>query len=399
MTNHHSFSRRQFIQSLAGSMVVGNMLPSVSLAKNASNEKILVVVELSGANDGLNTLVPYANDSYYKLRPRIGIPTHKILKIDDQYGFNPGMVAFQNLYKDGQVAVIHGCGYAQPSLSHFTSMAYWHTGAPNAGERYGWLGRLADAIDPQMQANYLVNIDERQSLAVVAKNHMPLVFDDPDKFTRKGLYQARDILNMQNTMNETSAIRSYLNAADANAKSSSQLIKSAWDNYGTPIDYGLNPMGLNKVAAMIAAGLNTRIFYTSYRHNAFDTHVQQTNVHQRLLMYVSDAIDAFMKDLKRLGRQDDVTVMIFSEFGRRPAENTSLGTDHGTANHMYVVGHNVKGGHYGKAPSLTDLDEGGNLKYTVDFRSVYASMAENWMGYKDSSDILYKNFDKFNFWS
>lgn len=399
MTIHHTFSRRRFIQSIAGSMVVGTMLPGKSQARSTSNGKILVVIELSGANDGLNTLVPFANDSYYKLRPHIGIPANKLLKIDEQFGFNPGMIAFQKLYKEGKVAVIHGCGYEQPSLSHFTSMAYWHTGAPNTGEKYGWLGRLADALDNQMQANYLVNIDERQSLAVTAKNHMPLVFDDPDKFMRKGLYLARNLLNMQYPATDTSEIRNYINAADSNAKNSSQLIKSAWDNYGTPIDYGLNPLGLNKIAAMLAAGIDSRIFHTSYRHNAFDTHVQQTNVHQRLLMYVSDAVDAFMKDIKRLGKQDDVTVMIFSEFGRRPAENTSLGTDHGTANHVYVVGHTVTGGHYGMVPSLTDLDEGGNLKYAVDFRNVYASMIENWMGYKNSSEVLYKNFDKFNLWS
>ncbi len=396
---NYANSRRQFIQACAGSAVVGTLMPSLALSKDAASDKILVVIELSGANDGLNTLVPYSNDVYYKLRPQIGIPAHKVLRVDDQYGFNPGMAAFKNLYKDGKIAVVHGCGYAQPSLSHFTSMAYWHTGAPNSGERYGWLGRLADAIDPSLQANYLVNIDERQSLAVTAKNHMPLVYDDPDKFVRKGMHHARDILGIRHPANQSSDIKNYINLADQHAKNASQLIKTTWDNYKTPIDYGINPMGLNKVAAMIAGGVNSKIFHTSYRHNAFDTHVQQVNLHQRLLMYVSDAVDAFMKDIKRIGRQNDVTVVVFSEFGRRAAENTSMGTDHGTANHMYVIGHTVKGGHYGKAPSLNDLDDGGNLKYTVDFRSVYASVIENWMGYKNSSAILHKDFDKFQLWS
>ncbi len=391
-------TRRRFIQACAGSAVVGSLMPNLSFSKNLTSEKILVVVELSGANDGLNTLIPYSNDVYYRLRPNIGIPAHKVLRLDDQYGFNPGMTAFKNLYKEGHVAVVHGCGYAQPSLSHFTSMAYWHTGAPNTGERYGWLGRLADAVDPNFQANYLVNIDERQSLAVTAKHHMPLVYDDPDKFVRKGLYHAREILDIRHAADQSSDIKNFLNLADQHAKNSSELIKTTWDNYKTPIDYGINPMGLNKIAAMIGAGLNSRIFHTSFRHNAFDTHVQQVNLHQRLLMYVSDAIDAFMKDIKRLGKQNDVTVIVFSEFGRRAAENTSMGTDHGAANHMYVVGHTVKGGHYGKTPSLTDLDDGGNLKYTVDFRSVYASVIENWMGHKNSATILHKEFDKFQFW-
>ena len=394
-----TFSRRHFIKALAGSSLVGALSPSMGLAApNSGANKKLVVIELSGANDGLNTLVPYANDTYYKVRPKIGIAANKVLKIDDGYGFNPGMKAFRELYGQGQMAIVHGCGYAQPSLSHFTSMAYWHTGVPNGGERYGWLGRLSDALDGTQRANFLVNIDERQSLAVTAKNHMPLVFDDPDRFIRKGLYQSRSLLGMDHPLNVSSEVLDYLNRADINARDASQRIKAAWDGYKTTVDYGINPMGLNKIAAMIAAGFDSRIYYTSYRHNAFDTHVQQVNLHQRLLMYVSDAVSAFMKDLKRLGRADDVTILVFSEFGRRVAENTSLGTDHGTANHMYVIGHNVKGGHYGVPPSLTDLDEGGNMKYTTDFRRVYASVIDNWFGQNDSQSILYGDFAKFQFW-
>lgn len=149
---------------------------------------------------------------------------------------------------------------------------------------------------------------------------------------------------------------------------------------------------------MVNAGLPSRLFYVSFRHNAFDTHVQQNEQHGRLLSYASDAIAGFMKDMERIGRADDVTVMVFSEFGRRAAENTSLGTDHGTANHMYVIGQQVKGGHYGEAPSLKDLDEGGNLKFTTDFRRVYASLIEGWLKH-DSKAVLGGEFKTFSLFS
>jgi len=188
-----SWSRREILRAGLAGMCAGAMpmvfsRAAVAAANAATGNRILVVLELSGGNDGLNTLVPYADDAYYRLRPHIGIKADKVRKIDDRFGFNPGMAGFQKLYKDGKMAVVHGCGYAQPSFSHFTSMAYWHTGAPNSGEEYGWVGRLADAIDPKLTPNFIVNIDETQSLAVRAKDHVPVVFDDPNTFGRKGLY-------------------------------------------------------------------------------------------------------------------------------------------------------------------------------------------------------------------
>ena len=403
---HPGFSRRNLLQAMAG---IGAGLPF--LTANAASDKvgldlskrILVVLELSGANDGFNTLVPYADDAYYRLRPKIGIRPANLRKIDDQYGFSPGMAGFERLYKEGKMAVVHGCGYAQPSYSHFTSMAYWHTGAPNSGEPYGWLGRLADAIDPALTSNFLVNIDERQSLAVNAARHVPVVFDDPARIRRKGLHESRPLLDLAGPAGTSgnsasgnaapgNATQRYLDSVATSAREASQLVRSAWSNYKTPVDYGLVSVDLPKVASLIAADLPTRLYYTAYRHNAFDTHVQQGEVHQRLLTYVSDAVSGFMQDMERIGRADDVTVLVFSEFGRRAAENTSLGTDHGTANHMYVIGKPVKGGHYGKPPSLTDLDANGNVAYTTDFRRVYASLIEGWFGYQESKTLLSGDF-------
>lgn len=369
-------------------------------ANTPSSNRILVIFELSGGNDGLNTLVPYTDDAYYRQRPEIGIRPEKLRKIDGHFGFNPGMAGFERLYKDGKMAVVHGCGYAQPSFSHFTSMAYWHTGAPNRGEETGWVGRLADAIDPQSTANFIVNIDEAQSLAVSARNHVPVVFDDPERFGRKGLYQTRPLLDQvaESTPDESPSRRYLLDVAKS-AREASQLVREAWTKYKTPVDYGIVPVDLPKIASLIAAGMPTRLYYTAYRHNAFDTHVQQPDLHQRLLTYVSDALAGFMKDMERIGRADDVTVLVFSEFGRRVPENTSLGTDHGTANHMYLIGKPVKGGHYGQPPNLGQLDDGDNMQFTTDFRRVYASVIAGWLGYRDTERLLAGNFETFPIFS
>jgi uncharacterized protein (DUF1501 family) len=365
-------------------------------ADATASNRILVVLELSGGNDGLNTLVPYSDDAYYRHRPRIGIRPEKLRRIDERFGFNPGMAGFEGLYKDGRMAVVHGCGYAQPSFSHFTSMAYWHTGAPNSGEETGWVGRLADAIDTQATPNFIVDIGEAQSLAVSARNHVPVVFDDPERFGRKGLYQTRPLLDqVSDAAHDANPSRRYLLEVAKSARAASQLVRDAWAKYKTPVDYGIVPVDLPKIASLIAAGMPTRLYYTSYRHNAFDTHVQQADLHQRLLTYVSDAVAGFMKDLQRIGRADDVVMLVFSEFGRRVPENTSLGTDHGTANHMYLIGKPVKGGHYGTPPKLDALDEGENLVFTTDFRRVYASVIEGWLGYGDTRKLLSGNFQTF----
>ena len=388
-------TRRDLLRALAGAGLVSALPAGIAQAATSVSKRILVVVELSGANDGLNTLVPYADDAYYRMRPKIGIREAKLRKIDDHYGFNSSMSGFEKLYKDGRMAIVHGCGYAQPSYSHFTSMAYWHTGVPNGGEPYGWLGRVADAIDPELTPNFLVNIDERQSLAVRAARHVPVVFDDPERFMRKGLHQSRAVLDSGSETQSDNPSQRFLDEVAQSAKQASQRVRAAWDSYKTPVDYGIIGLDLPKVASMIAADLPTRLYHVGYRHNAFDTHVQQVDQHQRLLSYVSDAIAGFIKDMDRIGRADDVTVLVFSEFGRRVAENTSLGTDHGTANHMYVIGKPVRGGHYGKAPLLTDLDENGNMKYTTDFRQVYATLIEGWLGYADSKSLLSKQFNTF----
>jgi len=366
-------------------------------AEAESNGKILVVLELSGGNDGLNTLVPYGDDAYYKHRPKIGLPKKTLLPIDDHFGFNRGMVGFERLYKDGKLAIVHGCGYENPSFSHFSSMAYWQTAAPNSGEQYGWVGRLADTIAPDAPPNFIVNIDTHQSLAVRSRRHVPVVFDDPNKFSRESFFDENAVFKATPDNGKVAnPAREFLLDTARSAKSASALVQEAWSKYHSPVDYGIVGLDLPKVAALIEAGMPTRLYYTAYRNNAFDTHVFQNDVHQRLLTYASDSVSAFMKDLQRIGRADDVVLMAFSEFGRRVPENVSLGTDHGEANLMFVAGNQVKGGHYGQIPSLAKLDEGDNLLHTTDFRRVYATMISGWLGHRDTRELLNGDFEPFD---
>jgi uncharacterized protein (DUF1501 family) len=361
----------------------------------ANPERILVVVELSGGNDGLNTVVPFGNDEYYRVRPNIGIRESEAIKIEDGYGLHPSMVGFERLYKEGRMGVVHGCGYDNPSLSHFSSMGFWHTGVPNGGEPLGWLGRLADgAYDHDAQGNMIVNIGTRQSLAVQARHHQPLVFNDPRSFRREGSEAEKQAIESITPGAESNPTLDFLSATATNAVESSAFVREAAAGYNSPIDYGIGGLSpqLRRVAALINADMPTRLYYVSYQGNSFDTHVHQADPHARLLTYTADAVRGFVQDLTRIGRADDVAIMMFTEFGRRVEENASLGTDHGTATPMFVIGNGVEGGLHGRHPSLTDLDD-GNLKMTTDFRRVYATMIRDWLGYKDPESILKGSFD------
>jgi len=404
-----SCSRRDFLVRGMYGLGVGGMLPmilsrtSAALSAQALQgtsverhpNRILVVIELSGGNDGLNTVVPFGDAAYYRARPKLGITEREVIKVADGYGFHPSMVGFERLYKDGRLAVVHGCGYDHPSLSHFSSMGFWHTGVPNGGEPLGWLGRLADATYPAVTKNVIVNLGNSQSLAVRSQQHSPLVFDDPSRFRRDGTDEEKQALAMLSAPRTTSnATLEFLAATAKNATESSDFVRRASSSYRTPVDYGQGgglAGNLQRVAALIAAEMPTRLYYVTYSGNSFDTHVQQADLHTRLLMYTADALRGFMDDVARLGRGDDVAVMIFTEFGRRVEENGSLGTDHGTATPMFLAGKGIKGGFYGQHPSLTDLDD-GNMKMTTDFRRVYATAIKEWLGYDQTQAVLKGRF-------
>jgi len=393
----NGIARRTLLRAAFGSAFGAPFCIAHAARAAADERRILVVLELSGGNDGLNTVVPYGDDNYQRLRPNLAIKPNRVRKLDDRHGFNPGMAGFERLYKDGKLAIVHGCGYQQPSFSHFASMAYWHTAAPNSGEETGWVARLADALRPDAAPNFIVNIDRSQSLAVKGRRHVPVVFDDPDKFARKSFFEQRELIDgVERATQNDSANRAFLRDISNSARDASLLVREACAKYATPVDYGIVPVDLRKVAALIDAKLPARLYYVAYRNNAFDTHVHQADLHQRLLTYVSDAVFGFVRDIERIGRADDVVLMAFSEFGRRVPENTSLGTDHGTAGPMFIAGKPVKGGQYGQPVSLAERTPDDNLIHTTDFRRTYATAIERWLG-ADSRAVLNDRFEAFDF--
>ncbi len=396
-------SRRDLIRLGAGGLgfsLVGGIGPVPYLFSKASevaaatdSGKILVVFEWFGGNDGLNTIVPYGDATYYKHRPTIGIKEKNVLKIDAQFGWQKSMSGMKNLYDEGKLAIVQGVGYPQPSFSHFTSMSYWHTAAPNSGNEYGWIGRTASVLDPTgARQNMIVNISGSQTLAVKAEKHVPLVFQDPTKFERGVFAQekaALDVLGAQAA--PVGDAHKYVLEVTRSAAQASEVVRAAWSRYKGKENPDLRLLDLDKVAALIEADFPTRLYYVPLRNSLFDTHVNQEAPHDRQLEYCSDAIAGFFQEMKRIGRADDVVLYVHSEFGRRVPENTSLGTDHGTAQVNFVIGNAVKGGMYGKPPSLTDLVLEGNLENTTDFRKVYATLIEEWMG-ADSSKVLGEKF-------
>jgi uncharacterized protein (DUF1501 family) len=399
-------SRRELLRIGAGGIGLGlagglGTVPTVLAQASRSvaakpSARILVVFEWFGGNDGLNTIVPYGNALYYKHRPRIGIREPDLLKIDAQFGWHKSLRALKNLYDDGKVAIVHGVGYDQPSFSHFTSMSFWHTAAPNSGNEYGWVGRTASGLDPNgARDNLIVNVAESQTLAVKAAKHVPLVFVDPAAFKR-GVFApekaALETLAAQ-TMPVTEAHR-YVLEVTKSAAQASEVVRAAWTQYRAKANPDLRLLDLDKVVALIEAGFPTQLYYVPLRGSLFDTHVNQAAPHDRQLQYCADAIEGFFQEMQRIGRADDVVLYVHSEFGRRVPENTSLGTDHGTAQVNFVVGNAVKGGMYGKPPSLSDLVLGDNLASTTDFRRVYATLIQDWLG-ADAAKVLGQRFDTF----
>jgi uncharacterized protein (DUF1501 family) len=355
--------------------------------------KILVVFEWFGGNDGLNTIVPHGDPMYYKHRPTIGIKEKDLLKIDAHFGWHKSMRGMKNLYDDGKVAIVQGVGYDQPSFSHFTSISFWHTASPNSGNEFGWIGRTASALDPAGQRqNMIVNVSDSQSLAVKAQHHVPLVFVDPVRFQRGVFAQEKAALDALGASDApVGDAHKYVLEVTKSAAQASEVVRAAWSKYKGKDNPDLRLLDLDKVAALVEADFPTRLYYVPLRNSLFDTHVNQASPHDRQLEYCSDAIAGFFQEMKRIGRADDVVMYVHSEFGRRVPENTSLGTDHGTAQVNFVIGDPVKGGLYGTPPSLTDLVLGDNLENTVDFREVYATVVEGWLGV-DSAKVLGRKF-------
>lgn len=416
-------TRREFIKKGLTMVAVGVTAPSfitrTALAMNnpwdvaqvtsrpgVPDDRVLVVVQMGGGNDGLNTLVPFTNDAYYRARPNLAVAQNDVIRVTDELGLHPNLAKVRDLYDKGAMAVVQGVGYPNPSRSHFKSMEIWHTADPEGRVvRVGWIGRYFDSKCPVCeQPTVGVNIGEAMPLAMSAEGGMGVSLESPETFqwmpTFNGLgeKEEQELFKLLNApalgVNEPGTI-DFLRHTAMNAYVSSERVRAAANGYRGGIEYANNRFAysMRLIAQMIAGKLPTKVYYAHM--TGFDTHANQRGPHENLLEELANGVAAFYRDLEAQGNADRVVVLAFSEFGRRVAENGSGGTDHGTAAPMFVFGQGIKGGLYGSQPSLTDLTD-GDLKHGIDFRSVYATILDKWLG-ADPQKILGRNFDRVAF--
>jgi len=378
-------SRRKFLkQSMlgaAGSLLVPHFLKAFEMPGALTpSEKILVVVQLSGGNDFLNTVVPYRNDLYYQNRPTLAIAAGQVLKVSDALGFHPALAPLQALYDKGYLTILNNVGYPNPDRSHFRSMDIWQTASPDDYAQTGWIGRYLDARCAGCTlADHAIEVDDTLSLALKGANIKGMALRDPGKLYRAVHNPFFHAVAQDNTDVATDPALHYLYKTMAETVSSADFL---YQKAGMPTmagNYPQNAFGnrLKTVAQLIHARVPTRVYYLSL--SGFDTHVNQREQHQRLLQVYSEGIAAFVNDLDREGRMGDVLVMTFSEFGRRVAENASGGTDHGTANNLFIITKALKQkGFFNSTPDLLKLDN-GDLIHQLDFRSVYATVLDRWL--------------------
>ena len=379
------------------------------MASNGNGkERVIAVLSLSGGNDGLNTLIPHSNPTYYDYRGTLGIPEDQVIRINDEVGFHPSMTELKQIYDEGNMAVIQGVGYPNPSRSHFRSMDIWHTCEPDTIGSEGWLGRTIRDLDPNHE-NVLTGVNFGRGLPrALAAPGVPvasvgnlatygLLTGIPGEEERS---QALDIFSrMYSPAIGSGAVMDYIWETGRSALKGADILKVAPETYSSSVEYGNYPIaqGMRGIAQVHFANLGTRILYTTSPYNSFDTHANQAGDHARLWRQVSETVADFYEDLREHHRGDEVLLVMFSEFGRRARDNGG-GTDHGTGGVCWVIGDHVKGGLYGQYPSLNegDLEDGGDLLHTVDFRSVYATMLEKWLG-MDSKPIIGGTFEQMDF--
>ena len=362
-------------------------------AATGTDGRVLVVVQLSGGNDGLNTVVPVGDDAYHRARPAIGKRAGDVIRVNDYLGMNRSLEPLEQLFGDGLGQTVLGVGYPNPNRSHFRSMDVWHSADPDSEVvRDGWLGRYFDAqcagADPaEADATVGIGVGDELPLAMQGQTVTPMTFERPEDYRYAGLAE-REHLQMAEAARtgDRGDALDFLTRTTLDAKASSDRVLAAVGSFDGQGDYpaGEFGSGLRSVAAMIAANLPTRVYYVSL--GGFDTHANQPGRHDRLLAEYARGVRAFWDDLRRLGHAERTLMMSFSEFGRRVAQNGSNGTDHGAAAPMFLFGPSVKPGVLGTHPSLTDLDN-GDLKFTADFRAVYATVLQDWLK-EDPTPIL-----------
>lgn len=380
---------------------------------------ILVVVQLAGGNDGLNTVIPFADDSYHRARRRLSIPAADVLRINDQLGFHPALRGLQALYGDGHLAVVQGAGYPNPNRSHFRSMEIWQTGSDaDRFAREGWLGRYFDHACAGSDPTVGVNLGRQMPQAFTAKQPTGIALEAGGRgpgTQRRGVggsdltgddaamagtdtrNEGASIDGLSGPSASSGAVLDFLDRTALDAQVSSAKVRKILARSGVEGSYPVNRLGrsLQTVAQLIRGGLATRVYYVS--HGGFDTHTNQATTQARLLGEFGDGMKAFVEDLKRQGQLRRVLVMAFSEFGRRVAENASGGTDHGAAGLMFLFGERFRTPLLGRYPGLAVGElVNGDLQFAVDFRSVYAGVLEHWL--KTASErVLERRFEPLAF--
>ena len=371
------------------------------------HDRSLVVIQLSGGNDCLNTVVPYNDGSYYDFRPSVRIEQETVLPLDDKLGFNPNMVPIKRLWDEGKVAMINGIGYPSPNRSHFRSMDIWHTAEPEKIANEGWLGRAIRELDPKAE-NVLTGVNFGRGLpralgcrgvpvASVGNLETYGLFPDvQDEKLRK--YALEAFAKMYGGDKGKDAVMDFLGQTGTDALKGADILRTAPARYSSSVEHAANPIAesMKSVAQVMFADLGTRIYYA--QHGSFDTHSGQLLSHAKLWDEVSRAVGDFMDDLKEHGREDDAVILIFTEFGRRIRDN-GAGTDHGSGGMAFVIGGPVKGGMYGQYPSLKEEDQlEGDLQFNNDFRSTYSTLLEKALGL-EAAPIINGRFEQFDFLS
>ncbi len=393
--------RREFLKNstLASSLF---LVPSFvkafeNVATNTLGFKKLVIVQLSGGNDGLNSIVPYRNDIYYKERPRIAISKKDLIRATDNLGFHKSLAPLKNLYDRGYLSILNNVGYPNPNRSHFRATDIWHS-ASDANDylQTGWLGRYIDQHGKMPYSG--IEVDDSLSLimkgqhtnGIATKNPQILQFNTQTPFFKK-------VVKNKDKKHLDEHNLGYLYKTMIEAKSSANHIFQKSKTFETKLTYPNNPFAqqLKTTADLINSGVHSKVYYVSM--GGFDTHYAQEQRQERLLNVYSKSMEVFVKDLEENDSFKDTLIMTFSEFGRRVKQNGSEGTDHGTANNVFIIGKNLKKqGFYNEMPDLANLDSNGDLKYSIDFREIYATVLDKWLEV-ESESILNKSFSTLDF--
>jgi len=370
-------------------------------------DPVLAVLSLSGGNDGIHTVIPYANPLYQDFRPFLSVPEDQILKLNDEIGLNPSMGPLKKFWDDGKLAVFLGIGYPNPSYSHFRSMDIWHTCEPDSVGTEGWLGKVLADLDPNKE-NVLTGVNFGRGLPrALAKEGVPVA--SVGNLETYGLLsgiqgeERNDALDVFGRMYAptigTGYAMDYIRSTGIDALKGADILATAPHTYTSNVEYSSTDVGryMKNIAQTHLADFGTRVLFTTSPYNGFDTHAAEATAHAALWSDVSDTVETFFADLREHGKAENTLLFMFSEFGRRIFDNGS-GTDHGAASVAFAVGDKVKGGVYGVYPSMERGDhiEGGNLAPTMDFRQVYATIVEDWFGL-DPVPVVGGNFEKIPF--